>query len=73
MMTINDIRDQLIEFQGYKKIQFWRNDEPIVIYEGESFPIGKESKYLDWEIIYMFPFMVNDHTAGICIEVSEKE
>lgn len=40
-MTINDIRDQLIEFQGYKKIQFWRNDEPIVIYEGESFPIGK--------------------------------
>lgn len=71
-MTINDIRDQL-ELEGYKRIQCWENDYPTIYYEGDEFYEVKDPEWLDREILYIFPFMVNNYEAGICIEVREKE
>lgn len=83
-MTLRDMMDAGVILQGQIKLQCWGNkDYPDVYYEGnlEVDPISVIEKYLDREITYIFPYVVNIggvidgrvSVGAICIELEEED
>ena len=72
MLTIREITEQIIEFQGYVKVQGITDyDEVIIYYEGEG-TYGIPEEHLDREITYIYPYD-NGEQAAICIELKVEE
>lgn len=72
-MTLRDLLDQ-ITLEGWHKIQCWEDeDNPTIYYEGYDFYPGIVlNKYGNRKVRYIFPYTVNDHEAGITIELEEE-
>ena len=73
-MTLRDLLDQ-ITIEGWHKIQCWKDeDNPTIYYEGYDFYPGTVlNKYGNRKVRYIFPYTVNDHEAGITIELEEED
>lgn len=72
MVTIRDLLDSGIEFEGYIKVQCWETENnPEIYYEGYNI-LDMNHKFLDREVRYIFPYIVRNNEAGITIEVYEK-
>ena len=75
-MTLRDILDQCVTVEGWIKVQCWKNDKPVdkpvICYEGYGLNHSAIEKYLDRDIIYIFPYMVTNNEAAICIELEEE-
>jgi hypothetical protein len=52
---------------GWQKVQTWVDDDCVVIKEG--YDLYNMDKYLDADVLYVFPFMRTNTEAAICIEV----
>lgn len=72
-MTLRELIERGIEIEGYRKIQCWETeDNPTIYHEGYDFHPSLE-QYMDWEVRYMFPYMVSICEAGVCIELIEPD
>ena len=73
-MTLRDLFYQ-INIEGWHKIQCWEDtDNPNVYYEGyDPYPGVLLNKYGNRKVRYIFPHTVNDHEAGITIELEEED
>lgn len=74
-MTLRDLKEAGIEIAGYRKVQYWEEDDrypafPTVYYEGTDFS-DMDEKYLDRNITCIFPYNTGSF-SGITIEI-EKE
>lgn len=70
-MKLGDFLNNGFLIEGWKKIQSWVNDEPIWIAEG--YRLDNIGEYLDWEVVYIFPYTKENEEAAICIELVEGE
>jgi hypothetical protein len=72
-MTLRELMDD-VRVQGTIKVQTYEDDYPTIYYEGEvDCAVPKRlRKYLDREIIYLFPYN-SLYGCGICIELSIEE
>lgn len=72
-MLLRDFINSGINLEGYIKVQCWENeDNPTIYCEGNNHVLDIPEEYMDREIIYIFPYMENDVTAAICIELAEE-
>ncbi len=80
-MTIRDMINNGVTLQGHVKIQCWGPlDFPDIFYEGniEEDGFNKIEKYLDRDIKYIFPYVINIGQrnpvwhGAICIEIEEE-
>ena len=69
-LTIRDIVEQTNGLEGCVKIQYWEDDEPVVLYEGDDF-VELMDEIGDMEITYIYPYDAGRRPA-ICIEVLEE-
>ena len=68
-MKLGDFFNSGFVVEGWKRVRTWVNDKPKLIAEGYHFnDIGK---YLDWEVIYIFPYAKSVDESAICIELVE--
>lgn len=68
-MTLKEMAEAGIEFEGYIKVQCWEDeDNPEVYYEGNDFRQIPE-KYLGRTVRFIFPYMESDSAAGITVEI----
>lgn len=69
MITVRNILEQIEELEGYIKVQYWKEDEPIIVYEGKEVCKIKE-EYKDRQISRMFLYDMGKGPA-LCIELKE--
>lgn len=67
-MTINDIREQMT-LQGNVRIQYWQDDECHVIFDDDIDELSWDSKWVNKNILFMFPVAMNQYEAIIIIEL----
>jgi len=78
-MTLRDMINNGITLQGRVKLQRWECDSyPTVYYEGniDEDPTSEFEEYLDREIDYVYPYVVNIGKVwigAICVELAEEE
>lgn len=71
MMTLRELIKAGIEFEGYRKVQCWENEDyPKIYHEGNDFK-GMPEEYLDRMVRYIFPYQESDSVPGITIELYE--
>lgn len=72
-MTLRDMLDAGINFEGWIKIQTWDDmDNPDIHYEGYGVEKKQLEDYLDREVIYIFPYNTSPNEAAICIELTKE-
>ena len=57
--------------EGWKRVQTWVDDKPVLLAEG--YRLDNVSQYLDWGVVYIFPYIKENDEAAICIELVEGE
>ena len=73
-MTLRDLLESGITFEGCRKIQCWETDGyPEVYFEGEDFIGLNLEKYGEREIAYIFPYNSCTVGAAICVELKPEE
>ena len=68
-MKLGDFLNSGFIIEGWKRLQTWVDDKPKLIAEGYRFE--NVSEYLDWEIVYIFPYAKSVDEPAICIELVE--
>jgi hypothetical protein len=77
-MTLREMIDNGVTFEGYVKIQCWENENnPTIYYEGYINEDGTKAfeEYLDRDVRYIFPYVINVGKCvigAICIEIEEE-
>ncbi len=72
-MTLREMIEAGIGFEGYRKVQCWVNEDyPEIYHAGNDFH-GIKERYLDREVRYIFPYQESDSMPGITIELYEAE
>lgn len=72
-MTIEDLIESGIEFQGVVRVAVWDGEHLTEVYEGDGLDLGKECDewYESYPITYIYPSLTQDH--GFTIEVDGEE
>ncbi len=70
-MKFGDFLNGGFVVEGWKRVQTWVDDKPVLLSEG--YRLDDASKYLDWEVVYIFPYTKDNDEAAICIELVEGE
>lgn len=69
-MKFGDFLNGDFVVEGWKRLQTWVDDKPVLLAEG--YRLDDVGKYLDWEVVYIFPYTKDDE-AAVCIELVEGE
>ena len=70
-MKLGDFLNSGFLIEGYKRLQAWVDDKPVSIAEG--YRLDNIGEYLDWEVVYIFPYSKENAEAAICIELVKGE
>lgn len=72
-MTLREMIEAGVEFEGYRKVQCWETEDyPEIYHAGNDFR-GMPEKYLDRTVRYIFPYQESDSVPGITVELYEAE
>ena len=68
-MKLGDFLNSGFIVEGWKRLQTWVDDKPKLI--AEEYRFDNVGEYLDWEIVYIFPYAKSIDEPAICIELAE--
>ena len=68
-MKLGDFLNSGFVVEGWKKLQTWVDDKPKQIAEG--YRLDNVGEYLDWDVVYVFPYVKSVDGAAICIELAK--
>lgn len=71
-MTLRELLESGIVFEGCKKVQCWENENEPTVYSESMFVDEIPEKCMDREVVTIFPYDAGNEVA-ICIELAEEE
>ena len=72
-MTINDMINAGITFEGEVEIRKWDSDadEPVVLFKSDTWDFDVDASYMDEEVVYMFAYRDTDnYSTVLCFELA---